>query len=144
MHCYENCHHADSYDHGSLARYVKLRVAFAPGMPGTFSPPPWVSDPDMHHGTCVTHVPWCMPVPLTGGFVWSWWRGKRSRHPRRMRNQQFYISGKRPMALTIYASSGLYSIPTFPFLEINGLRNCFVQILYLDFTCAVEARLLNP
>ena len=25
---------------GPLARYVKLRVAHAPGMPGTFSPPP--------------------------------------------------------------------------------------------------------
>ena len=43
--------------YGPLARYVKLRVAHAPGMLGTFSPPPWVSDPDMHHGTCVTHVP---------------------------------------------------------------------------------------
>ena len=43
--------------HGPLARYVKLRVAHAPGMPGTFSPPPRVSDPDMHHGTCVMHVP---------------------------------------------------------------------------------------
>ena len=43
--------------HGPLARYVKLRVAHAPGMPGTFSPPPPVSDPDMHHVTCVTHVP---------------------------------------------------------------------------------------
>ena len=42
---------------GPLARYVKLRVAHAPGMPGTFSPPPRVSDPDMHHGTCVKHVP---------------------------------------------------------------------------------------
>ena len=26
--------------HGSLTRYVKLRVAHASGMPGTFSPPP--------------------------------------------------------------------------------------------------------
>ena len=69
--------------HGPLARYVKLRVAHAPG---TFSPPPWVSDPDMHHGTCVTHVPWCMPGSLTSGFILSWWRGKRSRHSRRMRN----------------------------------------------------------
>ena len=34
---------------GPLARYVKLRVAYAPGMSGTFSPPPRVSDPDMHH-----------------------------------------------------------------------------------------------
>ena len=50
--------------------------AHAPGMPGTFSPPPRVSDPDMHHGTCVTHVPWCMPGSLTSSFLWSWWRGK--------------------------------------------------------------------
>ena len=40
-----------------VARYVKMRVAHGPGMPGTFSPPPRVSDPDMRHGTCVTHVP---------------------------------------------------------------------------------------
>ena len=51
--------------YGPLARYVKLRVVHAPRMPGTFSPPPWVSDPYMHHGTCVTHVPWCVPRSLT-------------------------------------------------------------------------------
>ena len=62
-----------------LARYVKLRFAHAPGMPGTFSPPARASDPDMHHGTCVTHVPWCMPGSLTSGFLWSRWRGIRSR-----------------------------------------------------------------
>ena len=28
---------------------------------------PLVSDPDMHHATCVTHVPWCMSVSLTRG-----------------------------------------------------------------------------
>ena len=28
---------------------------------------PLVSDPGMHHGTCVTHVPWCMLRSLTGG-----------------------------------------------------------------------------
>ena len=37
--------------YGPLSRYIKSRVAHAPGMPGTFSPPPWVSDPDMHHCT---------------------------------------------------------------------------------------------
>ena len=26
-----------------------------------------VSDPDMHHGTCVLHVPWCMSGSLTRG-----------------------------------------------------------------------------
>ena len=63
--------------HQSLVRYVKLRVVHVPGMPGTFSPPPRVSDPDMHHGTCTTHVPWCMPGSLTSGFLWCQWWGKR-------------------------------------------------------------------
>ena len=62
--------------HGPLARYVKLRFAHAPGMPGTLSPLPRVSDPDMHHGTCVTHVPWCMSGSLTGDFLWNRWRGR--------------------------------------------------------------------
>ena len=64
---------------------------------GTDSLPPRVSDLDMHHGTCVTHVPWCMPESLTSGFHWSGSRAKRSRHSRRMQNTQFYVSGKRPM-----------------------------------------------
>ena len=75
------------------ARYVKLRVAHAPGMLGMFSPPPRVRDPDMHHGTCVTHVSWCMPGSLINGLLRSRWRGKRSRHSRRMRNSDFYLSG---------------------------------------------------
>ena len=83
--------------HGSLARYVKLRVAHAPEMVGTFSPPPRVCDPDMHHGTCVTHMSWCMPGLLTSGFLWSRRRGKRSRHSRRMHNVQVHVSCKRPM-----------------------------------------------
>ena len=28
---------------------------------------PLVNDPAMHHGTCVTHVPWCMSGSLTCG-----------------------------------------------------------------------------
>ena len=28
---------------------------------------PLVSDPDMHHGTCDTHLPWCMSGALTRG-----------------------------------------------------------------------------
>ena len=45
-------------------------------MPGTFSPPPRVRDPDMHQGTCVTHVPWWMPGPLNSGFLWIRFRGE--------------------------------------------------------------------
>ena len=54
----------------------KIAGAHAPGMPGTYFPSPRVSDPDMHHGTCVTHVPWCMPGSLTSGCLWNRRRGK--------------------------------------------------------------------
>ena len=78
-------------------RYLKLRVAHALGLPGTFSPPPRVNDPDRHHSTCVTQVPWCTPGSLTSGFLWSRWRGNYSRNSRRMRNPLYYVSGKRPI-----------------------------------------------
>ena len=53
-----------------LTRYVKLRLAHEPGMPGRFprhwlQRKPLVNDPGMHHGKCATHVPWCMPGLLT-------------------------------------------------------------------------------
>ena len=86
--------------HGPLARYEKMRVAHAPGMPGTFSSPPRVSDPDMHHGTGM----------LTSGFLRSRWQGKRSRHSRHMHNPQFYVSGKR----TIYWKPKVVMMPTLP------------------------------
>ena len=53
-----------------------------------------VSDPGMHHGTCVTHVPWRMSGSVARGGG-----GKCSRHSRRMLNTQFYAPGKRPMGL---------------------------------------------
>ena len=82
-----------------------MRAAHAPGMPGTFSPPPRVSDSDMNHGKCVTHVPLCMSGSLTSGFHWSQWWEKRFRHSLRMHNPQFYASGKRPMPRQIIRSS---------------------------------------
>ena len=45
------------------------------GNAGNVYPSPQVNDPDMHHGTCVTHVPWCMPGSLTIGFLWNRPRG---------------------------------------------------------------------
>ena len=57
-----------------------------------FQRKPLVSEPGMHHGTCVAHVPWCMPGSLnrSGG-------GKRSRYSRHMRNPWFCVIGRRPM-----------------------------------------------
>ena len=50
-------------------------------MAGTFSPPTRVRNPDMHHDTCVTHVPRCIPGSLPSGFLWSRWWGKRPSIP---------------------------------------------------------------
>ena len=51
---------------------------------------PLVSDPGIHH-----HVPDARAV-LHVGIANPRWRGKRSRHSRRMRNPQVYVSGKSP------------------------------------------------
>ena len=96
--------------HGPLARYAKLWVVHALGMPRTFFSPPRVSDPDVHHDICVTYVPWCMPGSLTSGFLWSRWRGKCSRHSRRMRCLHFYASGKRPMLAALYRTTTTCSL----------------------------------
>ena len=79
-------------------------------MPRKFSPPPRVRDPDMHHGTCVTHVPWCKPGFLTSSFLTSRWLEKRSRHYRRMRNRQFYVSGKRPIGFIAVLRGFMWSM----------------------------------
>ena len=101
-------------------------------------------DPDMHHGTCVTHGPWCMPGSLTSGFLWSRWRGKRSWHPRRQRNPQFYVSRKRLM------QTGPNTTPFFhPFVcaanlckdddsyvaQQNARTRCVCKSLYREDLC---------
>ena len=61
------------FSYEPLTGYVKLRVARASGIPWMFSLPPTlkkkplVSDPGMHHSTCVTYVSWCMSGSLTHG-----------------------------------------------------------------------------
>ena len=51
----------------------KIAVWACAGNAGNVSPrrrfrrKPLLSDPGMHHGTCVTHVPWCMSGSLTCG-----------------------------------------------------------------------------
>ena len=56
--------------------------------------------PDTGNTGNVTHMPWCMSGALISGFLWSRWRGKHTRPSRRMRNPQFYVSGKRPIEYT--------------------------------------------
>ena len=109
MHCKLKRLRSQYSTDGPLTGYVKLRVAHAPGMPISPPPPPpppslQVNDPDMHHGTCVTHVPWCMPRSLTSGFLWSRWRAKRSQHSRRMGNFTYMVRGPWYSAYRVWKS----------------------------------------
>ena len=86
------------FDHEPLARYVKLRVRMRRECRERFP----------------RHRRWAIPTCITARASRTcrdacrdrWLSvsfeigggGKRSRHSRRMRNQQFYVSGKRPMS----------------------------------------------
>ena len=59
-----DCNSSKIHSHEHLAIYVKLLVAHAPGMPGSFLfPPPRVSDPDLRsralHTPLYYMTPWC-------------------------------------------------------------------------------------
>ena len=130
-------------------------------MLGTFSPPPRVCDPGMHHGTCVTHVLWCMPGSLTSDFLWSWRRGEMfpafpaHAQPKILRIWQeahHQLSRFKP----IRYSSGLNSCVPFDF-EVGGHIHVGVYyvIIYLDnglsllgtkacFKSVLTYRWLNP
>ena len=99
-----------------------------------------------HHGlavpTCVTHVPWCMSGSLTSGFLWSRWRGKRSRHSRRMRNLQFYVSGKRPMVFaTVVIGKFFWDVPIAISVGFRAKRTIEISIViwYCYSSCSWHA-----
>ena len=54
-----------------------------------FQRKPLVSVPGMHHGTCVTHIAYLR------------WRGKRSRHSRRMRTPNFAYLARGPCYISL-------------------------------------------
>ena len=122
---------------GPLTRYVKLLVAHAPGMPGTFSPPPiskeTASYRSRHTSRHVCHARAVMHV----GIANPRWRGKWSRHPRRMRNPQFYVSGKRPMATNYYMNR--WRVNTGIKCKWSVTRNVWIKALILSmFTESTE------
>ena len=56
-----------------------------------FQSKPLVCDPDMYHGTCVTHMPGCMSGSLTCGDRETFPAFPAQAHP------QCYVSGNRPV-----------------------------------------------
>ena len=88
-----------------------------------------VSDPGMHHGTCVTHVPWCMSGSLNCGSD-----GKRSQDSRRMRNSQFYVSGKRPIDMKIFIWYSFNSSPPSAAYMRQWIGSALAQIMVCRYS----------
>ena len=147
----------DGEEYGPLNRYGWLRVAHAPGMPGTFSAPtdlkgnrqsaiptgitaptrplsdkkPMGFLSDSGHARAVMHA----------GIANPRWRGKRSRHFRRMCNPRFYVSGKKPtvIAITIWrmwimVGDGLFILDTFYW---HCLPNVWTRASYYTHNCVI-------
>ena len=99
-------------------------------MLGTFSPPTQVSDPDMHHGSCVTHMTWCMLGSLTSGFLWSWCQGN-SRHSRRLHHPQFYVFGKRTMESVLFCvKPSMYTWFGIIFVAVRWIINRYMELVW--------------
>ena len=97
----------------------KIAGAHAPGMPGTLSPSPQVSDPDMHHGTCITHVPWCMLGSLTSGFLWNRRRGKTF---------PTFPAHAQPAILRIWQEAHGMTSPWFTEIPVQFTYSCFPTV----------------
>ena len=81
---------------GPLTRYAKLWVAHAPGMPGTFFPPPTSKETASQRSRYASrHVSDARAVMHVGIANSRWW-GKRSQHSRCMGNPQFTYLARGP------------------------------------------------
>ena len=81
----------------------------------------------MHHGTCVMHVPWCMPGSQTCGFLWSRWRRKRSRHSRRMETRNFVYLVRGPCNACVSGMYGHYITMTSQWKRFHSVTSWWVQ-----------------
>ena len=83
-----------------LIRYAELRVTHVPWIPRTSSPPPTskeTASSKRRFRYALWHVRHARAV-MHDGIANPLWRGKRSRHSRRMHNSRFYVSVKKPTA----------------------------------------------
>ena len=91
-----------NYCHGPVTRCVKLWVAHAPGIPRTLSPPLTSEETYSYRSRYASwHVRDARAV-MHVRIAKPRWRGKHSRHSRRVRNPKFQVSGRRPMAHVAY------------------------------------------
>ena len=98
-----------NWTHGPLTRYVKLQVAHAPGMPGTFSPAAdFKGNRKLAIPTCVTARAWrtCRDAcrdraPAVTGKTFPAFPAHA--------HLQFCVSGKRPMGTYVPENDSIYT-----------------------------------
>ena len=101
--------------------------------------------------TCITAVRHARAV-MHVGIVNPWRRGKRSRHSRRMRNPQFYVSGRYPLPPLHFKSLWLISDDIWQsWVNIgssNGWLRGSTKSLPIDFSfvkfCGINLRTISP
>ena len=97
------------HSYGPLAKYIKLRVVDAQECRECFHSPPPKETAIKGSRHASRHVRHARAVMLVG-IAYPRWRGKHSRHSRRIHNPQFYVSGTRPIVFMDDAS-GIYLFP---------------------------------
>ena len=91
--------------HGSLTSYVKLRVAHAPGIPGNVFPATDSVKTASHRPRYASRHVRDERAMMHIGIANSRKRGKYNQYSPRMRNSQFYVSGKRPIVSILCADT---------------------------------------
>ena len=90
---------------------------------------PLVSDPDMHHGTCVTHVPWCMSGSLTRGG------GENVPGiPGACANLNLTYLARGPLIETVDAKSGYHLTVSYRHLVYSNCRIWYVAVQHWNET----------
>ena len=95
---------------------------------------PPVGDPDMHYGTCVTHVPWCMSVSLT--------RGDGENVPGipgacAIRNIKYLVRGPWPLLSHGYCLGDICYIGGIDWLY-NRVQSCVLIAVFRDYWWAQD------
>ena len=87
-----------------------------------FQRKPLVSDPGMHHGTCVTHVPWCKSGSLTCGD------GENVPGITGACATQICVSGKRPIACVNLFIFNWYDLTHRDRDELDAICKRYIQM----------------
>ena len=122
----------------------KITSCACAGNAGNVFPAPRVSDPDTHHGTCVTHVPWCMTGSLTSGFLWSRWRENVPGISGACATRNFTYLVRGPLRPMIVARHGATTEEDYGITHIMWQSTSAIWTVKYDITRSVSHDIFTP